>query len=84
MILNLMLGSSFSEQSNGKYDEHVDRFSRIVRQVFDCSAKLLSVPPAFADKWNLKCWKDFERVAKESIELCEDLHSLKSLLMRLN
>lgn len=33
------------------------------------TAKHMSIPPDFADKWNLKIWKDFEKSADESMAL---------------
>jgi len=65
-----MLGTT-TQANSVEYEAKVERFAKIVGRIFDGSAKLMSIPPQFADKWNLKMWTDFEAVAKESIELCE-------------
>lgn len=70
-MLNLMLGSSYTEQQNDEFSALVLDFSIKVKKIFECSAALMSLPPAQADKWNLKIWKDFEQVAMQSIELCK-------------
>lgn len=32
---------------------------------------MMSIPPAIADKFSLKIWKDFDSSVYESIELCK-------------
>lgn len=72
-MLNLMLGSAYTEQQNPEFTALVMDFSIVVKRIFECSAPLMSIPPAQADKWNLKIWTDFEQVAMESIELCKSI-----------
>ncbi|CAO1418115.1 unnamed protein product [Diamesa hyperborea] len=73
VMLNLMLGSSYTEQQNAEFSSLVLDFSIVVKRIFECSAPLMSIPPAQADKWNLKIWTDFEQVAMKSIELSRKL-----------
>lgn len=70
-ILNLMLGSSSANQSDRKFDEKVWKFVTIGRTMMKTTAKIMSIPPAIADKFGLRIWKDFESSVNESIELCE-------------
>lgn len=72
-MLNLMLGSSYTEQQTAEFNSLVTDFSLVVKRIFECSAPLMSIPPAQADKWNLKIWTDFEQVAMQSIELCKSI-----------
>ena len=72
-MLNLMLGSSYMEQQNAEFSSLVLEFSIAVKRIFECSAPLMSIPPAQADKWNLKIWTDFVQVAMKSIELCKSM-----------
>lgn len=69
-ILNLMLGSSTSQQSDREFDATVWEFVTIVKQIFDNSSKLMSIPPRFADKIHMKVYKDFENAAQKSITIC--------------
>lgn len=71
-ILNLMLGKSSANQSDRNFDANVWKFATVAKGLMKSSAKLMSLPPSFADKWNLKVWKEFESSAQESIELCKD------------
>lgn len=64
-----MLGSSIAEQSDRKFDEKVIKLVTRFGQIMKLSAKLMSIPPRFADKCNLKIWNDFETEAQETLEL---------------
>lgn len=68
-ILNLMLGSSTSEQSDREFDSKVWELVTIVKKIFETSAKLMSIPPRFADKIHLSVYRDFESAAQRSITL---------------
>ncbi|CRL00351.1 CLUMA_CG013624, isoform A [Clunio marinus] len=74
-ILNLMLGSSTHEQSDREFDENVWKFVTSAKQIWTTSAKLLTIPPAIADKLHLKVWKDFEKTVHESISLSRKMIS---------
>lgn len=71
-ILNLMLGSSTSEQSDRKFDAKVWKFVTIVKQLFETSSKLMSIPVNFADKIQMKAYRDFEDAAHGSIAICKN------------
>nr|ARO50439.1 cytochrome P450 [Chironomus tentans] len=77
-ILNLMLGSSTSEQSDREFDATVWEFVTIVKQIFDTSSKLMSIPPRFADKIHMKVYRDFENAAQKSIAISRRLISILS------
>lgn len=64
-----MLGSSIHEQSDNGFDEKVLKLVTNFGQIMKNSAKLMSIPPQFADKFNLRIWKDFEENAQETLEL---------------
>ena len=64
-----MLGSSIHEQSDKCFDEKVVRLVTNFGQIMKKSAGLMSIPPQFADKFNLKIWKEFEENAQETLEL---------------
>lgn len=71
-----MLGSPISEQSDRAFDEKVEKMCSTFGNIMKSSAKLMSIPPQFADKWNLKIWKDFESAAKESLELSNNFNTV--------
>lgn len=68
-----MMGSSVAAQSDSKFNMKVWELVTHFKDIFKTSTKLLSVPPAFADKWNLRIWKDFESAAMASLEICKCL-----------
>ena len=65
-----MLGSSTSEQSDREFDATVWEFVTIVKQIFETSSKLMSIPPRFADKIHMRVYRDFENSAQKSITIC--------------
>jgi hypothetical protein len=69
-ILNLMLGSSTSEQSDRTFDGKVWEFVINVKQIFDTSSRLMAISPRLADKFNIKVYRDFEEAAARSITIC--------------
>lgn len=69
-----MLGRSSANQSDRNFDANVWKFATVAKGLMKSSAKLMSLLPSFADKWSLKVWKEFERSAQESIELCNDFN----------
>jgi hypothetical protein len=71
--VSLMLGSPVSAQCDSKFASKAASLTSTFPQIMKSSAKLMSYPPTFADKWNLKIWSDFESAAKESLELCKIL-----------
>lgn len=68
-----MLGSSTSEQGDRFFDEKVWKAVKVFQKIMKYSAQLMSITPAFADKWNLKVWKDFEQSNFEALEICKKL-----------
>jgi hypothetical protein len=66
-----MLGSPISQHVCKEFDEKAQKLVTSFGQIMKYSAKLMSYPPSFADRWNLKIWKDFENAAKTSLELCK-------------
>lgn len=76
-----MLGSSTSEQSDREFDARVWEFVTIVKQIFDTSSKLMSIPPRFADKIHMKVYRDFECAAMRSIAICNVTLSFFFVLM---
>jgi hypothetical protein len=72
-VVSLMLGSPVSAQCDSKFSSKAESLTSTFRQIMKTSAKLMSYPPSFADKWNLKIWSDFESAAKKSLELCKIL-----------
>ncbi|KAG5682583.1 hypothetical protein PVAND_011928 [Polypedilum vanderplanki] len=77
-ILNLMLGSSTSEQTDREFDAKVWEFVNVVKKIFETSSKLMSIPPRLADKINMKVYKEFESYAHKSITLSRSLISILS------
>lgn len=71
--MNLMLGSSTSEQSDREFDSKVWEFVIVVKKIFETSSKLMSMPPRLADKINMKVYREFEAAAQRSITLCKGL-----------
>lgn len=69
-IVNLMLGSSTSEQSDRKFDAKVWEFVTIIKRIFEATSKLMSIPIKLADKMNMKAYVDFEDAAHRSIAIC--------------
>lgn len=65
-----MLGSSTSEQSDRKFDAKVWEFVTVVKKIFESSSKLMSIPVKFADKIQMKAYRDFEDAAHNSIAIC--------------
>jgi hypothetical protein len=65
-----MLGSSTSEQSDRKFDAKVWEFVMVVKKIFESSSKLMSIPVKFADKIQMKAYRDFEDAAHSSIAIC--------------
>jgi ecdysteroid 2-hydroxylase len=69
-----MLGSSTSEQSDREFDAKVWEFVTVVKKMFETSSKLMSIPPRFADKVNMKVYREFESAVHRSITLCKSLN----------
>lgn len=62
-----------TKQIDKHFDDKIWHFTKAFGEIMKCSVKLMSIPPNLADKFNLKIWKDFEKVASETLELCKFL-----------
>ncbi|XP_053678929.1 cytochrome P450 315a1, mitochondrial [Anopheles nili] len=70
VVLAVMLGESFKRcQESTDFRVLVERFSRVVYDIFRCSSELMNIPPAIADRLNVQAWQKFERVVPETIRL---------------
>ena len=72
VTLNLMLGSSTSEQCDRSFDELVWKAVKTFQKIMKLSAQLSSIPPKIASKvLHLKSWQELENAQLESLEICE-------------
>lgn len=71
VVMNIMLGHSYSPEDNPQLHGILEEFSAVSQEIFESSANLMNIPTSFADKFQLKAWKKFEKVAHKSILMCK-------------
>lgn len=64
-----MLGSSYNTKTITKLKVLVHEFSSTVRNIFQYSSELMTIPPHLADRLQLSAWKNFERLVQETLTL---------------
>lgn len=76
VIMNVMLGHTYNPNENKQLSDMLDEFSAVSLEIFESSANLMNIAPHLADKFQLKIWTKFEKIAQKSIKMCKSLSSL--------
>lgn len=60
----------------------IGRLSRMLPELFECSAPLMSFPPAVAKRWNLRIWRDFERTVTDILAVANRIGDVALLELK--
>lgn len=59
--------------TNPELNQLLPEFTLIVQDIFESTAPLMTIPPAFAKKYNLRIWKQFEQSVSRTLEIANSI-----------
>lgn len=70
VLVFMMIGDT---RGNREINQLLPEFSVIVQEIFERTAPLMTIPPTFARKYNLKVWSDFEDSVVRTLEIANEI-----------
>lgn len=72
IIIGIMFGNAAKAIIHGQR-QLIEHMAHSVHGVFDSTAPLTTIPPHLARRFNLKCWRTFEKNVTDSLAIANDV-----------
>lgn len=72
VLVFIMIGDA-QRYNHPELNQLLPEFSAIVQDIFESTAPLMTIPPAFAQKYKLRTWTKFEKSVTKTLEIANSI-----------